>query len=555
MTPKDKDLLSMFLSDEKQKEQAESLMNFYKASLANPFDLWKSAATMGFEMMRAMTGQSTTAPERGDRRFNDPVWESNPAFKMLRNSFLSWRSELSTWVDRLQIEDRDKDRAKLLLMTIADTVSPTNMLAGNPTAMKRTLETGGKNLVSGFQNFVSDMAENDGMPSMVDKSKFQVGGNIAVTPGKVVYREDHLELIQYNPQSETVDKEPVFLVPPQINKFYIWDLAKERSVVEYLLQQGFQVYCVSWFNPTAEQAEWGLDSYIAALDRASEAACEISKSPSLHMVGACSGGMTTSTLLGYWAARETVHAKTLTLLVTVLDTQGTANTSMGLMTSLEALELARFASHRKGVLEGKDLAKIFAWLRPNDLIWSYWVSNYLLGEDPPAFDLLYWNSDTTCLSAGLHSDFIDVLEENALVKPDALSVLGENIDLKKVTCDSLIVGGLTDHITPWTGCYSTVHMLGGEVEFIQPNSGHVQSVICPPTNKKAKYKTAKPGHKTPEEFDASAELHDGTWWTHWIAWLHERSTETRKAPKTLGSKKHPVLCDAPGTYVLVKAKS
>ena len=552
--PEGKNTLSAIVNDEKLREQTKSLMNIYKSFFSNPTGLWQAAFNANVDMWSAMMGRSKKAPDKVDRRFADPIWNDNPAYRALSNGYLQWCDSMQSWADGLGLEGRDKERAKLLLATIADTLSPTNTLVGNPAAVRKTLESGGKNLVDGTKNFISDMVDNNGMPSTVDKSAFKVGENLATTPGKVVYTEPHLEVIQYNPQTPEVYEIPIFIVPPQINKFYVWDLAPERSIVEFLLRQGFQVFIVSWFNPTAAQSDWGLDSYIAALDRAAAVASEISKSDKLNMVGACSGGISTATLLGYWKAKGTKRANSLTMPVTVLDTDGTANTNMGLMTSLEVMEIARFTSHRKGVLEGKDLAKIFAWLRPNDLIWSYWVSNYLLGQDPPVFDILFWNADTTSMAGRLHGDFIDVLEGNALTKDGALEVLGEKINLGQVDCDALIVGGTTDHITPWEGSYRTMNVLGGTPEFILSNSGHVQALINPPTNKKAIYMLNTGAHDSPGAFMEGAEEHVGTWWLYWAEWLRDRAGKTKKAPRTLGNKTHKSTLDAPGAYVHIQDK-
>lgn len=546
----EKTLFEMFLPDQRHMENMQFLLKMQQNALKHPLQFWTQSAAAGLEVVTKAFGGEPVEPERGDRRFSDPTWDTNPAYKALKQGFLTWRNQLDLWVDKQDLDTDDRKRAKILLSTLADAVAPTNALLSNPRAMQRTLETGGTNLINGFKNIVSDLADNDGMPSMVDKSAFDVGRNLAVTPGKVIYREPHLELIQYTPQTKKVHGTPIFMVPPQINKFYIWDLAPERSVVEYLVQQGFQVFLVSWFNPTPDQADWDLESYVKALDRASEVVCDVSKAKQLHMVGACSGGITTSALLGYWKAKDIDRALTLTLTVTVLDTQGTSDTQIGLMTSLEMLEMARIESQRKGVLEGRDLKKIFAWLRPNELIWSYWVTNYLLGEDPPAFDLLYWNGDTTCLSATLHGDFIDILEENALTKPDTLEIDGKMIDLSSVDCDALIVGGTTDHITPWQGCYRTLEMLGGKADFVLSNGGHVQALVNPVTNKKASHRIAKGHHASPEEFLSASEEVAGTWWHHWSDWLKTRSEDERSAPRKHGNKDHAPICDAPGTYVL-----
>ncbi|MEO1733475.1 MAG: alpha/beta fold hydrolase, partial [Pseudomonadota bacterium] len=342
----------------------------------------------------------------------------------------------------------------------------------------------------------------------------------------------------------------IFVIPPQINKFYAWDLGPKRSCVEYLLAQGHQVFVVSWRNPGTEQADWGMDTYLAGLDRASEVACEISKSKDLNFVGACSGGMTAALLMAYWAAKGIERANSFTLLVAVLNIDGAKDTTMGLFANFETLELARMFSQTKGVLPGSALQKAFAWLRPNDLIWSYWVNNYLLGNEPPAFDVLFWNADTTNLTAALHSDMIDILEKGGVRAGADLTALGEKVDTKAVTCDKFLVGGTTDHITPWEGCYLSVDAFGGDNEFILSHAGHVQSIINPPGNPKARFMTNKGKHATPEEYIAGAETHQGSWWEYWAVWLAERGGNQINAPKKPGNTKHKSLAAAPGTYVL-----
>jgi len=280
---------------------------------------------------------------------------------------------------------------------------------------------------------VDDMVNNEGMPSSVDRSKFKVGENLGTSKGEVIHRDELRELIQYAPQTDKVKGTPILIVPPQINKFYVWDLSPERSLVEFLVQQGYSVYIVSWRNPGPKDADCGLEDYVKSLDHASEIVTKVAGSTKIHVAGACSGGITMSMLLGYWAAKGIDRAASATFLVTILDTDGAANTSMGLFANLEVLSLAKSMSRARGVVQGKDLAKVFAWLRPNDLVWAYWINNYLLGQNPPAFDILYWNDDTTNMTASLHADYMSLLETN---------------DLSKVTCDNYVLGGTTDHITP-----------------------------------------------------------------------------------------------------------
>jgi polyhydroxyalkanoate synthase subunit PhaC len=390
----------------------------------------------------------------------------------------------------------------------------------------------------------------------VDVSKFKVGGNLAMTPGDVVFRSEQLELIQYRPQTATVHGTPLFIVPPQINKYYVWDLAPGRSLIEFLVQQGFPVFVVSWFNPTAAQAAWGLETYVLALEEAMRATRSITRSPQLHVLGACSGGITSAALLGYLAAKQrkagSDWVRSLTLLVSILDIDGIADSSMGLFAHLETLDLARTLAGARGVLEGKDLAKVFAWLRPNELIFNYWVNNYLLGQKPAAFDVLYWNADTTRLPARLHADFLELLESNAFTQPGGVTIAGRPLNLGDIRCDSYIVAGRTDHITPWDGCYRTRSLLGGQSEFVLSSSGHVQSIVNPLSNKKASFATNSGAHDSPAGFEQGATAHEGTWWPHLAQWLAARSDADKRAPRQAGSKTYPPLGAAPGSYVTLR---
>jgi polyhydroxyalkanoate synthase len=530
-------------------ELMKSMASFYAKSLTSPIHALNHAQAIGKGYMDMLTGKSAIMPEKGDKRFRDPVWATNPMYGLVLQNYLLWCRELNSWLSGLGLGERDELRAKLALSLVTDTVSPTNTLAGNPTAMKVTLDHGGKNLLQGFKNLMRDMKDNNGLPSMVDKSKFEVGGNLATSEGQVIYREEQLELIEYAAKTEEVFETPIFIVPPQINKFYVWDLAKNRSIIEYLTERGHRVFIVSWRNPSSEQSEWGLNSYVEALDRATEVACEVSKSKKLNMIGACSGGITAAALLAYWGAKKIDRANTMTMLVAILDVEGGKNTSMGLFANLETLEMAKMFSRNKGVLEGKDLERAFAWLRPNDLIWAYWVNNYLCGNDAPAFDILFWNADTTNLPAKFHRDLINLLGRGGFGEGPSWEIDGTAIDLKNVTCDTYIVGGETDHITPWDGCYLTTGLLGGETEFVLSQAGHIQSLINPPGNPRAKFMTNDGQHSTTGEFLAGAEQNAGSWWPHWMNWTEKRSGKIIKAPKKMGSTKYKPMGAAPGTYV------
>jgi polyhydroxyalkanoate synthase len=515
-------------------------------ALKQPFHSVKHVAHFGLELKNVMLGQSELKPEDGDRRFADPAWSQNPLYRRYLQTYLAWRKELHDWIEHSSLSEQDASRGHFVINLMTEAMAPSNSMA-NPAAVKRFFETGGKSLLDGLSHLAKDMIHNGGMPSQVNMAAFEVGKNLATTEGAVVFRNDVLELIQYKPITESVHERPLLVVPPQINKFYVFDLSPDKSLARFLLRSQVQTFVVSWRNPTKAQREWGLSTYIEALKEAIDVICAITGSKDVNMLGACSGGLTTASLLGHYAAlgEQKVHA--LTLLVSVLDTQ--LDTQVELFADEKTLEAAKRRSYQAGVLEGSDMAKVFAWMRPNDLIWNYWVNNYLLGNEPPVFDILYWNNDTTRLPAALHGEFIEMFQTNPLTRPGALEVCGTPIDLKQVTCDFFVVAGTTDHITPWDSCYKSAHLFGGKCEFVLSNSGHIQSILNPPGNPKARYMTNSEMPLDPKAWQESSTKHADSWWLHWQGWLAERSGATKAAPSKLGNKKYPAGEAAPGTYV------
>ncbi|TXR36108.1 class II poly(R)-hydroxyalkanoic acid synthase [Ectopseudomonas mendocina] len=515
-------------------------------ALKQPFHSAKHVAHFGLELKNVMLGQSALKPEDGDHRFNDPTWSQNPLYRRYLQTYLAWRKELHDWIEHSSLSEQDASRGHFVINLMTEAMAPSNSMA-NPAAVKRFFETGGKSLLDGLSHLAKDMVHNGGMPSQVNMEAFEVGKNLATTEGAVVFRNDVLELIQYKPITESVHERPLLVVPPQINKFYVFDLSPDKSLARFLLRSQVQTFVVSWRNPTKAQREWGLSTYIEALKEAIDVICAITGSKDVNMLGACSGGLTTASLLGHYAALGEPKVNALTLLVSVLDTQ--LDTQVALFADEKTLEAAKRRSYQAGVLEGSDMAKVFAWMRPNDLIWNYWVNNYLLGNEPPVFDILYWNNDTTRLPAALHGEFIEMFQTNPLTRPGALEVCGTPIDLKQVTCDFFVVAGTTDHITPWDSCYKSAHLLGGKCEFVLSNSGHIQSILNPPGNPKARYMTNSEMPLDPKAWQESSTKHADSWWLHWQSWLAERSGKTKNAPSALGNKKFPAGEAAPGTYV------
>jgi polyhydroxyalkanoate synthase len=503
--------------------------------------------TMG-QLIRVAVGRSEIAPEPGDKRFTHEAWSKNPLYKRLLQTYLVERQALLRLVDEVDMDRKSRERARFAVSLFTEAAAPTNTLLGNPGALAKAVQTRGQSLVQGLRHFGHDLRHNGGMPSMVDTRPFEVGGNIAVTPGQVVHRSEVFELIQYSPSTDQIYERPLVAIPPQINKYYITDLAPGRSLVEHTVAAGIPYFAVSWRNPTAAQRDWNLDTYVAACKEAIEVSSDIAGTADANVLGMCAGGITMACLLGHLAAVGEPLVHSATFLVTGLDTS--AESTIGDLASTAAVEAARARSQRAGVLEGAELGRVFAWLRPNDLVWNYWVNNYLLGENPPAFDILYWNADTTRLPAGLHSDFLDLFGSNPLVHPGTLSVLGTPIDLGAVTCETYAVAGSTDHIIPWAGAYQTTQLVGGASEFVLSTSGHIQAIVNPPTNKRASYLT-RPGEPPPSATDwlEGATRNEGSWWDHWHGWLRSRSGSLRPSPAALGSDNHPSLVAAPGRYV------
>jgi len=499
------------------------------------------------EMGRVMTGQSTVEPDAKDKRFTDEMWKSNPYYHALLQTYVTWQQSFNAFINDADLDKKDADRARFVLSLFADTVAPTNTLLGNPVAMKQMYETGGASLVKGLTHMLEDLANNGGMPSQVDMKAFQVGKDLALSPGAVVFKNEVLELIQYQPTTPQVYGRPLLIVPPQVNKFYVMDLSPNKSIIRYLVANGQQVFVISWRNPTPQQRAWGFETYDRAILEAIDATRAISASPDVNITGSCLGGMTLATLLGHLAARGDRRVNAVTFLVTVLDTS--VESTMGLFATKETITAAREASRVKGVLEGQEMARVFAWLRPNDLIWNYWVNNYLIGKDPAAFDVLYWNNDTTRLPANLHGELLDLYETNAFTHAGTLEVLGTPVDLSRVTNDAYIVAGITDHITPWQGCYATTQLLGGKVTFILSNSGHIQALLNPPGNPKASYFVNERYPADPGQWQAGAQKRAGSWWEDWRDWLGQRSGEQKAAAGALGNEQYQPGTPAPGSYV------
>jgi polyhydroxyalkanoate synthase subunit PhaC len=513
----------------------------------NPQVLIEENLAFGRELLAIAMGQSKILPDARDRRFSHNVWQNNGYYKRLMQGFVAWRDMLNRVLDRADTTTDDRERARFVLQLFTETFAPTNSLLGNPGALQRLTETRGKSLLWGLQNFIDDLTNNFGMPRQVDERKFQVGRNLATTPGAVVYRGEAFELIQYTPQTDLVHRRPLLIVPPQINKFYATDLAPGRSFAEFAVQHGVQTFAISWRNPTAAQRDWNMETYLSACKEAITAACDITGADQVNAMAACAGGFTLATLLGHLAARGENRIASATLLVTVLDTS--APTMLGQFASRTGVNATIEKSRRAGVLEGSEMARVFAWLRPNDLVWLFVANNWVMGNRPPAFDILYWNSDTTRLPAEFHADLLRMFMDNPLKEPGKITVLGTPIDMSKVDVPAYVVAGVTDHITPWQACYQSRNILRGKIDFVLSSSGHIQSIVNPPANPKAKYFLNDAMPDDPEDWIASASEQPGSWWDHWSHWYRQHGEGEIPAPRRTGSDKYPAGDPAPGRYV------
>jgi polyhydroxyalkanoate synthase len=518
--------------------------------LAQPGPLARETARLGRNTVRILRGTDEIAPAPRDKRFADPAWSLHPGYRRLAQSYLALTGSLKGLVDEYEAggaDWREVEQARFALNAFISALAPTNTLAGNPAALKRAFDTGGRSVLRGVGHMLHDLRHNGGLPAQVDPGAFTVGTDLGITPGAVVYRDEVIEVIQYAPSTARVRQRPVVIVPPPIGRFYFLDLRPGRSLVEYAVSQGLQVFMISWRNPTKEQSEWGLDTYAQAVLDAIDAAREITGAPDVTTLGLCAGGQVMTTALNHLAAtgEDRVHAAGYA--VTLLDFSSRA--PLGAFSGPRLLEIARRNSGRKGVITARQMGSVFTWMRPDDLIFNYVVNQWLMGEDPPAFDILAWNADGTNLPARLHEQFLEIFGKNALVRTGALRVLGTPVHLSRITVPTFVTGALTDHLTPWDGCYRTTQLLSGPSTFVLSYSGHIQSLVNPPGNPKAHYWTGGEPGPDPHAWRASAERHTGSWWEPWAEWMLERSGDEVPAPATQGSTVHPPLEPAPGSYV------
>ena len=497
----------------------------------------------------APPGETLPFDDKPDRRFDAPEWEQNPFFRLLKHGYLAIADWLLREAEGGDLGPAERQRLAFHLRQLVDATSPTLFLPTNPAALRKALETGGASVVDGLRHLFADLRA--GRLSITDTEAFAPGRNLALTPGKVVHRNHLIELIQYAPMTEQTHATPLLFVPPWINKFYILDLQPKNSLVRFLLEQGFSVFMISWKNPDAGMESISFEDYMTeGLLAASEIAREITGAQRVNPVGYCIGGTLLAATLAYLASEGDQRFGPPTFMVSLLDFSEVGDTAV----FMDEPQVAYIEQQmlERGYLDSRHMANMFNLLRANDLIWSSVVNNYLMGNRPPAFDLLYWNGDGTRMAPAAHSFYLrNTYLENNLIKPGRVSLLGRPIDLSRIAGEVYAVGAEKDHIVPWRSAWRIAQLTRAKTRFVLAASGHIAGMINPPAKGKGGYWTndADTKPETPEEWLASAQRHEGSWWTDWASWLAARSGQKRPPP-AIGSAMHPPLCEAPGIYVL-----
>ncbi len=521
------------------------MTEFNASVLRSATEAWTDAARRWW----GAVGVDITPVAGGDKRFAAPEWQGNPAFRMLKDLYLLASDSLLQAADDQSADKVEQQRLNFHLRQFVDAMSPSLMLFSNPVALRRAVETGGASLADGMRNLLHDVQE--GRLSMVDATAFAPGRNLALTPGKVVHRNKLIELIQYSPTTPQVHAKPLLILPPWINKFYILDMQPKNSMVKHLVNQGFTVFMVSWKNPDASMEGTTIEDYmhLGPLE-ASEVVREITGSKSINVMGYCIGGTLLAMTLARLAAKGDDRFGAATFMVSLQDFTKVGDSAV--FSDEPGVDLVEQQMLERGYLDSREMSNMFNLLRSNDLIWSNVVNNYLLGQKPPAFDLLYWNSDGTRMARAAHSWYLrNTYLENNLMVPGKVHLDGERLDLGRIKLDVYAVGAEKDHIVPWEGAWRITQLVSGKVRYVLASSGHIAGIINPPGGKGTYWINEGNSAETAEQWRKAAAKHDGSWWADWTSWLSAHSG-AKVPPPSVGNAAHPALDDAPGRYVLEK---
>jgi polyhydroxyalkanoate synthase len=489
-------------------------------------------------------------PSRSDRRFKDKEWSEQIYSNFIKQAYLitsAWAQDLAD--ETTGLDEQTHKKVKFFTRELINSASPANFALTNPAAIKKAIETKGQSLAKGLQYLGMDIMEGS---IKMTSGDFRVGKNIGISPGKVVFQNELIELIQYEPRHNNSYSTPLLIIPPWINKYYILDLTPKNSLIKYLVDNRFTVFVISWKNPDASMRDFGLEEYLTLGPLAAiKVVKEILKTDKINLAGYCLGGTLLSILLAYLAEIDDSAVQSATFFVTLQDFSEPGE--LGIFTEESQIALIEKKMAKIGYLPSEMMGGTFNLLRSNDLIWSFVIQNYLMGERPKPFDLLYWNSDSTRMPAKMHSEYLrNMYLENNLIKPGCLKIKGHGLDLSKVKVDSYSVGAENDHIVPWQSAFEVTNLFSGAVRFILGNSGHIAGIVSPPTNERAYYYSNSDGvQKDANEWKMGAKKNTGTWWSDWVYWLSKRSGDLSQAPN-MGNEKYSPVCDAPGTYVLEK---
>jgi polyhydroxyalkanoate synthase len=509
--------------------------------------LWQATS----QQLLGRTVAPVIQPEQGDRRFRDPAWGDNAVFDFIKQSYLLTSRWLVETVNQLEGSD-EKTRQKIDFYTrqFVDAMAPSNFVATNPEVLRATVESGGENLLRGLNNLLDDLGRGRGRLAirMTDLDAFELGKNVAVTPGKVIFQTELMQLIQYAPTTEQVYQRPLLVIPPWINKYYILDLQPKNSFIRYALDQGFTVFVISWVNPDAAHAGKTFEDYmvegpLAALDAIAKATGE----PEANVVGYCLGGTLLAAMLAYLADKQDRRIKAATFLASLTDFEDPGE--LGVFIDEEQLAAMDESMARRGYLEGREMATTFNMLRANDLIWSFVINNYLMGKEPFPFDLLYWNSDSTRMPYAMHSFYLRrFYQENRLIEPGGISLCGVPIDLRHIRLPVYMLSTREDHIAPWASTYAATRLYRGKTTFVLAGSGHIAGIINPPSVEKYGYWTNAALPPDPADWLEGAEQHAGSWWPHWRDWNAAHAGK-KVAARHPGDGALTPIEDAPGSYV------
>nr|WP_115935467.1 class I poly(R)-hydroxyalkanoic acid synthase [Aestuariispira insulae] len=539
-------------------EMGRAMMENPQALAKAQQEFWHSQMTLWQNTTRKMLGENVDpmiAPDQGDKRFKDDEWSESTLFDYIKQSYLLTSRWLQETVNEVEgLDDHTARKVDFYTRQFADALAPTNFLMTNPAALRETLDSKGDNLVQGLENLLGDLERGQGRLkiSMTDPEAFEIGGNIATTPGKVVYQNDLMQLIQYTPSTETTYTTPLLIIPPWINKFYILDLKEKNSFIRYAVSQGHTVFVISWINPDETLADKSFEDYmfegpLAALDAIEQATGE----KEANVIGYCLGGTLLASTLAYMTAKNDKRVKSATYFTTMIDF--TEAGELSVFIDEEQMKHLDQMMAEKGYLDGSEMATTFNMLRANDLIWSFVINNYLMGKQPFPFDLLYWNSDSTRMPAAMHSFYLrKMYVENRLMEPGGIILDNVPIDLTTIKTPTFVLSTKEDHIAPWKSTYSAVKTYAGPVKFVLAGSGHIAGVINPPSDKmKYGYWTSTKKTADPQAWLDGATQNDGSWWPEWQKWIARKAGKKIPARQP-GDGKLKAIEDAPGSYVRVR---